>query len=69
VLRCHACFKYVRHCSGGFLAHHCITTHLGSVRMPRKSSALRAAILHCSALLSLYHPPPPLRTRPPCKCT
>jgi rRNA maturation endonuclease Nob1 len=65
VLRCHACFKYVRHLPGTSLAH----PQAGSVRMRLKSSALRAAIPHCFARLLLYHPPPPLQMRLPCKCT
>ena len=65
VLRCHACFKYVRHLPGTFFAHH----QIESVRMRQKNSALRAAILHCFAHLLLYHPPPPLQMRLPCKCT
>jgi len=64
VLRCHACFKCVRHLRDTFLAHF----DVGSVRMPRRSSALRAAILHCFAHLSPYHPPLPLPTHPLCKC-
>jgi RNA-binding protein NOB1 len=65
VLRCHACFKYVRQLPGTFLTH----PHAGSVRMRLKNSALRAAILHCFARLLLYHPPRPLQMRPLCKCT
>lgn len=65
VLRCHACFKYVRHLPGTSLAH----PQAGSVRMRLKNSALRAAIPHCFARLLLYHPPPPLQMRLPCKCT
>jgi hypothetical protein len=48
-----------------FLAH----SDAGYVRMRRRSSALRAAMLHCFARLSPYHRPLPLRTHPPCKCT
>src|SRR6266850_4275397 len=48
-----------------FLAH----SDVGFVRMRRRNSALRAAILHCFARLSPYHPPLPLRTHPLCKCT
>ena len=65
VLRCHACFKCVRHKpwipsrSSNYIA--------GSVRMRRKSSALRVAIPHFFARLSLYHPPPPLQMHLLCK--
>ena len=65
VLRCHACFKYVRHLPCIFLAH----PQAGFVRTRRKSSALHAAILHCFARLLLYHPPPPLQMHLLCKCT
>jgi hypothetical protein len=41
----------------------------GSVRMRRKSSALRVAIPHFFARLSLYHPPPPLQMHLLCKYT
>jgi hypothetical protein len=64
-LRCHACFKCVSHLPCTFLAH----PHAGSVRMRRKSSALRVAILRCFARLLLYRPPPPLQMHLRCKCT
>ena len=41
----------------------------GSVRMRRKSSALRVAIPHFFARLSLYHPPPRLQMHLLCKYT
>lgn len=67
VLRCHACFKCVRHIPRKFLAHS--NTIAGSVRMRRKSSALRVAIPHFFARLSLYHPLPPLQIHLLCKYT
>lgn len=66
VLRCHACFKCVRHIPRIFCSYKYI---LGSVRMRRKSSALRVAIPHFFARLSLYHPPPPPQMHLPCKYT
>ena len=66
VLRCHACFKCVRHILGKFLAHSYIA---GSVRMRRKSSALRVAIPHFFAHLSPYHPLQPLQMHLLCKYT
>lgn len=67
VLRCHACFKCVSHIPGKFSrSFKCI---VGSVKMRRKSSALRVAIPHFFARLSLYHPPPPLQIHLLCKYT
>jgi RNA-binding protein NOB1 len=64
VLRCHACFKCVRHLPGVFVTHF----YLESVRTRRRNFALRVATLHYFAHLSPYHPPPPLRTPQLCKC-
>jgi RNA-binding protein NOB1 len=67
VLRCHACFKCVRHIPGKFS---CSSKYIAeSVRMRRKSSALRVAIPHFFARLSLYHLPPPLQMHLRCKYT
>jgi hypothetical protein len=68
VLRCHACFKCVRRILGIFLAH-TFKYIAGSVRMRRKSSALRVAIPHFFARLSLYHPLSPLHMHLLCKFT
>lgn len=65
VLRCHACFKCVRHLPSDFPAHF----RSESVRTRRRNFALRVATLPYFVHLSPYHPPLPLRTPQLCKCT
>jgi RNA-binding protein NOB1 len=63
VLRCHACFKYVRHLPVVFVAH----LYSESVRMRRRNFALRVATPHYFAHLSLYRHLPPLQVPQLCK--
>ena len=64
VLRCHACFKWVRHYSGIFATY----LHAGYVRMRQRSSARPVAIPPCFAHPLLYRPLLGPQMHLPCKC-
>lgn len=64
VLRCHACFKWVRHCFSIFATY----LHAEYAKMRRRSSARPVAIPPCFARPSLYRPLLHPQTHLPCKC-